>query len=118
MDKYLSAPMPSKTQRSRSERRPHDSKMTTVSDLLSEPRNPDNTDVAATAQHSPAPPVSGLPSPSEGPVTYSDMVRAVRDAMEPLIEAQTAKLQQAVQDMKTQLNQLTNTVRRDIPRCH
>lgn len=37
-------------------------------------------------------------------------MRAVQDAMRPMIEAHTAKLHQAVQDMKTKLSQLTNAV--------
>lgn len=37
-------------------------------------------------------------------------MRAVQDTMRPMMEAQSAKLQQAVQDIKSQLSQLTSAV--------
>lgn len=102
--------MSSRTQRSRSERKLHDSKISAQSDSSVELQATEESlrgemDQQASSRSSPGP-----SSPSEGPITYSDVVRAVQDAMRPMMEAHTAKLHQAVQDMKTQLSQLTNTV--------
>lgn len=47
---------------------------------------------------------------AEGPITYTDVVRAVKDAMAPIIELQTEKLQRAVQELKTQLHQVSQQV--------
>lgn len=46
----------------------------------------------------------------EGPITYSEVVSAVQDAMAPIMEVQTERLQQAVQDVKSQIHQLSRQV--------
>lgn len=60
------------------------------------------------SQGTPNLPPSSL-SAAESPVTYTD-VSAMQDAMAPLMERHTAQLQQAVQEFKGQLHQLTNKV--------
>lgn len=57
----------------------------------------------------PALPASISPS-AEGPITYAAVVKAVQDAMVPLIAAQTEQLQQAVQAIQSQVAQLISQV--------
>lgn len=51
-----------------------------------------------------------IPMPAETPITYSEVVRAVQDAMAPMMEAQSENLKRVMQDMKTQLHQLSQQV--------
>lgn len=110
MDKYLSVPMPSKTQRSKSERRLHDAKMGATPGTQTEVYRSDSPTPTDMVQVPTSEACSGPTSSPEVPVTYSDVVRAVQDVMRPLMEVHSAKVQQAVQDMKAQLTQLATTV--------
>lgn len=114
MDRFLSTQMPPKPQKSRPESRTQKSKMAAAA---ADGRAGSVSPSAAGAGGSVRQEVSTVQveqamssSPSEKPVTYADVVQAVQDVMAPLMEQQTAKLQQTVQDIKTQLHQLSSQV--------
>ncbi|XP_063805109.1 uncharacterized protein LOC134983324 [Pseudophryne corroboree] len=47
---------------------------------------------------------------AEGPITYSDMVKAIQDSINPIMESHAAKVTQAVHDIKSQFKQLSKRV--------
>lgn len=122
----MSAAMPSRQQRARSERRQHEAKMaagTHTNTLLEAaqqgtsrggidpvpPHSPSKSNAEQDTRRLPDPPPSTVQA-ADSPVTYADMVRAVQDAIAPMLEKQTAQLQQAVADLKGQLHQLSHKV--------
>lgn len=122
----MSAAMPSRQQRARSERRPHESKMAaaagsqagtphqsaqkgdTVTSQTPETTHSSEQEEqdAQNLSHS----SSSAPQLIDKPVTYADMVKAVQDAMTPLLEKHTAQLQQAVAEIKGQVHQLAQKI--------
>lgn len=127
MDRFVTPAMPANKQRARSERRAQESKMAAVvvsSVTQQEPAAEAGCsahETGITPSHSvtnvetSAPqeqPQAGLMKhkTADSPVTYADMVRAVQDAVAPLLERHTTQLQQVVEEFKGQLHQIAITV--------
>lgn len=137
MDRFLSPPMSSKSQRARSERRHSEPKMAAATHegltrsaaekASGTQKNKGGKGEAAslalpvmaqaldcTAAVTPSllepDPTPGHSMSAENPITYADVVRAVKDAMAPMMEAQANRLQRALQDIKSQFHQLSKQV--------
>lgn len=137
MDRFLSPPMPSRSQRARSERRHLEPKMaaavhegqtrsTAEKAVMTQKHKGGKGDAASPALPilAQAPDCTDMLTPSllvpdpapqhsmsaDTPITYIDVVRAVKDAMAPMMEAQANSLQRALQDIKSQFRQLSNQV--------
>lgn len=129
MDRFVTPAMPSSKQRARSERRNQDSKMAAAAiapvsqaephanlagDTCRQPTAELMSRPAAVVQQTDTqeiPAVNPLQHESEDrPVTYASMVRAIQDAVAPLLEKHTTQIQQLVEEFKGQLHQIASKV--------
>lgn len=113
MDKYLSPAMPQNKPRTRKQ----DSKMAAAAAPLAATEHVEQGDRDSGAEESADYPLctqqstSFPPAPAaEQPITYAVVVRAVQEAMAPIMKAHAASLQKAVSDLKGELTHLAQAV--------
>lgn len=129
MDRFVTPTMPSKSQRARSERRAQDGKMAAAAVPAAPPPEHEagREDISDAQSAAPIPGTAGEssdphglqlskslqaqpPLPLDKPATYGDIVRAVQDAVTPLLEKHTTQLQSVVEGFKEHLHQLAGQI--------